>query len=446
MVQAPERRRGEPIRDRPMTFPLTQLLRSKRLVTAEIILMALMCAIGASIPQRGNALPGEFERFLRNPLASTTTALGLDHLFATPVFFLLATLIAASLAAVTGTQFRRMRRLWGRSPTEATFRHAPYQAEFDRPCATPVNASSNATTVTLMTERRIGLIAPPLFHGGLLMVMLAGGWRGLAASDAVTDLMEDETLPPTTEAWRGHHVGPLGRPFHFPVPVVLKQVESRHYADGDLKDLKARLAVGGTGPVRDVHLHVNEDLRDGGARLFLSSDYGRAALLEWQRNGRAPLREAVLLESAGGMSFAGSTSPTNDIQIHLRCHPEANAVATQTEAWIMRDGGLLFSGSLRAGSPVHLQTGETVTLLGLPFWVRLRGSHDPSPWLAYVGMGLALGGITLLFGAIPADRCVVISKGAAIEHVRIAMVPHRLPSLCQERFNRLLRKHGGTPS
>ena len=231
------------------------------------------------------------------------------------------------------------------------------------------------------TTRRIG---STLLHVGLLLVILAGAVHALFATEAVVDLVEGETLPPTAVAWSGQFPGLFARPFQLEQPVTLKAVHGRRYPDGSMRDLTARLSVG--------ELAVNSDLSLPGGRLFLTSDFSTAALVEW-----VPVkREAALLD---GLTREGTSAGPNGLRAHVRAFSER---PESVDVRVMRGNGLLYAGDLKVGQTITLAGGETLALRGLPPWVRLRGSRDYSPGFVYLGFALILAGSVLLFvGVVP---------------------------------------------
>ena len=106
----------------------------------------------------------------------------------------------------------------------------------------------------------------------------------------------------------------------------------------------------------------------------------------------------------------------------------------------MRDGALLFTGDARPGQTASLRTGEKLVLLGTPFWVRLRGSRDPALGLAYLGFGLVMAGVVLIFAVVKVDACVLVTPMGERERVFVALKPQRFAPLFQERFEQLVRE------
>jgi hypothetical protein len=377
------------------------------------------------------------KRFLRRPavivgeLAAIAVAgvLGATmpgtHIFQSVWFALLTLLTAASLAVVVNEQFRRVRSQWRPQPSSAQFQSAPFKVEFERP----------ATTATpqqrIWSERRLGLAGSLVFHTGLLLLILAGAWRALFLSEAAVDLLEGETLAPNA-AWSAQWPGVFGQPFRLDQPLTLESVSGRRYSDGDLRDLRARLSTG--------EVAVNRQLQLGGSRLYLTQEFGPAALLEWNSNRR----EAVLLANNGHGNFSGEVAGPGGLKVILHSHSER---PSDLELRVMRGNALLTAGTLGLGESLALPNGERLTLRAAPMWARLRGNCDSALWLAYAGMCLAMAGAAMMFCLVKLDFCVVVTPLGEREKVFLALKPQRFALLFQERFDRFVREqreHGSS--
>lgn len=226
------------------------------------------------------------------------------------------------------------------------------------------------------TLRRTG---STVLHIGLLLIILSGISRALFSTEAIVDLVEGETLPPTATAWSGQFPGLLARPFYLTHPVTLHSLHESRYPNGSLRDLSATLSVG--------KLALNHDLTLPDGRLFLTSEFSPAALVEWSPGQR----EAALLDSH---TRSGHSTGPNGLNAYLRASTDRSE---SIDVRIMRNTGLLYAGAMRIGQTLTLAGGETLTLHGLPLWSRLRGSRDASVWFAYLGFALILTGCVLLF-------------------------------------------------
>ncbi|MEI6779348.1 MAG: cytochrome c biogenesis protein ResB [Verrucomicrobiota bacterium] len=423
-----------------------RFLRSPPVIVGELLALVLLCTLGAALPQVGTAT--QTELLWLHDAGPFVTALvrlfALDHIFRSGWFLAATGLICASLVVIVCEQIKRLRMQWSQRLSEPHFRNAPFHAEFERePVAgtTAPEFAATGSTLQIWTERRIGLLGSPVFHMGLLLIIVAGAARALFGTEAVVDLIEGETLPATAAAWAGQWPGVLGRAMQLDWPVTLDTVTASHYQDGDLRELKVQLSLQRDQGSQPVELAVNRDLRTRRGRVFLGSDFGPAALVEWQGAGNAPRREAALLAKKAGGTFEGASAGPNSLRAYLRAQIGADGAHPESiEVRVMRDGALLFTGDARPGQAVSLRSGEKLLLLGTPFWVRLRGSHDPALGLAYLGFVLVMAGLALIFAVVKVDACILVTRMGERERIFVALKPQRFAPLFQERFDQLVRE------
>ena len=420
---------------------IKRVLRSPRTIVGEIVAITAAGVLGAIFPQADSSPAAELVKWRDSSGAARllVEVFSLDRVFRSGWFLVLILAATASLAIVVVEQIRRVRVLWAWNPTEAQFKRAPYHVEFERPAR-----NEHSAKVEMRTEGRFSVIGSPLFHLGLLLVTAAAVMRALFAVDAVVDLVEGETLPPTSRAWAAQWPGVLAKPFRLDCPVTLETVKAGYYEHGEVRDLSARLSFATSDGVQGRQIGINREVAAPGGRLFTDTNFGPAALLEWQAPGVLPVREAVLLAHNNGSAYEGSSAGTGAIRIYA--HANVTALRdrpTHLDVRVLDGPALLFAGLIRPGEQVYLRKDQTLRLHGLPFWARLHGSRDPTLWLMYSGFALVLAGATLMFGFVRVDWCIRVSPLGARELVCIALKPQRFAPLFGERFQRLVRQEGG---
>jgi cytochrome c biogenesis protein ResB len=178
----------------------------------------------------------------------------------------------------------------------------------------------------------------------------------------------------------------------------------------------------------------------------VDSNLGPAALLELAAPGHDPLRVALMLSRDGAKAFSGQSTVAPGLLLHARIPLDPSVERPDAmELRILERGALLFVGRVSSGQTIELPGGRALRLHGLPFWVRLHGNHDPGLWLVYIGFALGLAGATLVYTVIRVDEWVVVTREGDQERVRLALKPQRFGPLFKERFERLVRAHGGQP-
>jgi hypothetical protein len=421
--------------------PLKRFLRRPAVIVAEIFVITAACALGASLAQAGRSTAAEVARLQEHGTLAKALVRGLalDHVFTSLWFLLALTFATASLSIVVAEQIRRLRTAWRQVPTAAHFRTAPFRREFARP------ASPNAVAAThIRTRGRLALAGSPLFHTGLLCVILAGAMQALFGVQAVVDVYEGETLPATVEAWGAQWPGPLGRPFHLDAPLRLLSVASTRYETGDLMTLRLKLAEAGSSGEQIREMGINDELPVSRGRLYAEAQHGPAALVEWTAPSSAPIGSAVLLEKKETAAFGAYTQGPGTLRARIRVPMPADGQRPDhVEVRILDGASRLAEGVLNPGEALPLPGGGLLKLHGLPYWARLHGNHDPAIGLAYLGFTLALLGAALTYGVTRVDELVVVTPEGDTERVVVALRPHRFAPLFQERFERLVRDHGG---
>ena len=422
---------------------LRRFLRSPLVIVGEIVAIAIATGLGASLPQAGSATVESLARLREGGEMQSmlVRAFALDDLFHSRWFLGLTLMATASLWIVILEQVRRLRVGWTQRMTPAHFSSAPLRAQFER----PARGGGTEPLVNVWAEKRFGLTGSVMLHVGLMLVIVAGACRALFGTEAVVDLVEGETLPPTAAAWAGQFSGILGQPFRLNSPVTMNTVKSAHYKDGDLRELQVEVSVEGAAGAEKSQLAVNHDLKVGGGRLFLGSDFGPAALLEWEKPGVETKREAALLAGVGKGRYEGISGGPEGMRVFVRAEVGAEGQhPSLVELRVMKDGALLFTGDARVGQSALLPGGVRLALRGTPFWARLRGSRDSALWLAYAGFTLIMAGSVIIFTLIKLDGCLVITPLGATERVFLAMKPQRFAPLFAERFQRMVEEEGGS--
>ncbi|WP_248344109.1 cytochrome c biogenesis protein ResB [Anaeromyxobacter paludicola] len=401
----------------------------------EVLAFAVACAVYTLVPQVGAAGPAARGRFAaQHPLAAPwLRALRLDAVLHSPWFLALLALSAVSLSIVALDQWRRALRLYRRAPEPGAFGAAQHRRVVRR--ARPAGAEAPRFT----REGALGLFGSPIFHTGLLLLLVAGTVRALAADDATAYVIEGESLDPTAEAWGMHWGSALAPPLRLPERVRLAELHPELHPDGALRALSADLAVGQDG-ARRARVAINAPLALGGARLYLTGTYGLAVELGVSQEGGASEERAwAVIEPTGGeLAGSGSLALPGGRSVLLRARRSAGgALPGEVEVRVVRGGALLLAGPLAPGAPVPLPGGGKLALADVRYWAELRGSRDPGLGLAWTGFLLAVAGVSLLFLATPVETAVIPLSGG--EEVLVALKAERFAPLYAERFERLVR-------
>ena len=418
-------------------------LRSRRLIVAEALALAALGALGAAIPQAAKVSAQQMQRFGEGyPLvASVTGALGLQHIFSSPLFLTVVALATASLVTVTIDQWRHFLRTWKRPLGELYFVKASYRVEFERPAA---GTASSSPRQEIRSRGRLGELGSPLFHLGLLAVIVAALARTLFGADAVVDLIEGETLAPEPSAWAAQWPGPLARPFSLAVPLRFDELMAERYTSGGLERLAARIELEGMGSSSPTEVGVNTPLRLGARSLYLAALHGPAALLEVGSEAGS-VRSALLLEQLSDGTIRGVGEVGTGLEARLRAKIPVGSVGLPTtfEVRLLEWGSLAYSGVLRIGEVVEWAPGSSLILHDVRYWARFSGSRDHATWLAYGGFSMLVLGAVLIFSMVRVDTAVIVTPEGDRERVVVALRAARFAPLFAERFQEMVEREGG---
>lgn len=405
----------------------TAFLRRPRTIVAELAAIALSGALAASLPQTPDAEAVQAFAARWPALGRATSALGLHEVMTSRWFLALVAAALCSLLTVQWDQWRRVRRIFRERLEPANLARAPY-----RRAAAPASCRKVPERPVLSTTGRLGVLGSPVFHLGLLVVLGAGLWRLLVFSDAFTRMIEGDTLPPVAAAWQAQRGGAAARPFAMSTPVKLEEVHAERYASGVLRQLDATLALD-DGARR---LAINAPLDVGAERIYLTQSWGVAALLVHRSGAAEDARPAFLdVEPDGGRAW-GTVALAGGREARLKALIGPAGRAEKLEVRLARGRTLLGVAELVPGAEAAIGEGETLALAGLPYWVQLRGSRDPTWPLFFAGVAVAIVGASLMFGVVRVDSGVFVEG----DRVVVALRPQRFAPLYGERFDALCKE------
>lgn len=414
---------------------LRRWLRNPRTIVAEVAAIAVAGLVGTLLPQRSS----DPERWLawqteRPGPASWLARLALDRIHESPWFLGLVLLAGASLAIVVVEGWRRAVREWRPLPATA-FAAAPYRVEFQRP-------ARGAARETVRASGRAGRLGSPLLHLGLLVVVIAGVLRLLFSSLAQVELYVGEALGTRPQDWGRQWAGWLASPVTLPEPVTFAGYGIETLDSGRPAMLSAELDLGSGGGRRRAAINAPASM--GPVSLYVDSHHGPAALVLVESNGERAGR-AILLRDDGAAETGLEVLP-GALQLRVRAASHApGALPASIEVRALAREALLGVADLAVGQRVEFPGNLAVSLVDLRWWARFTGSRDSSVPLAFLGIGVALAGVVLLFSFVRTDALVRVTPGGSpeTESVTVALRPQRFSPLFRERFEALVRSEGG---
>ena len=404
---------------------MRRLLRSPRLIVAEIAGITLGGLVMAIVPQEGGARPG-----MSGALVS---ALALDRVARSPWFLGLLILALASLFVVLIDQTKRAWLLSKRRPILAAAAPAPYRREaLFATCPADLPASEYRVRGSL------GHWGSPLFHAGVLVVIVAGLLRLLFGADAVVDLLVGETLV-SRSVYDVQRPGLLGSPFAFPQDFRLDDLRVERYPSGDMKSVEATVSVGEGSHAARRSMAINDPTRSGIHTLYITTRGGPAVLMEIANAG-ASERHAILLRDAAAGS-EGSIWLAGRMQLRVSSDSAGLGSAPgRVEVRAARDGALLAIAQLTPGESVTFPSGLRISVAGFVPWVQISGQRDLSTPVVYFGFLLACLGGLLMVAVVPVETVVAREKVAGGMRLTVVMRPRKFAPLFAPAFEDLWRR------
>lgn len=421
---------------RSVLLGIKRVLRWPPSIVVEVLGIAVAGVAYTVVPQVTERAASR--RFaIDHPLLSRAgTALALDRVLHSPWFLALVLLAAASLGIVLLEQWRCAAREWGRPLREETFRSAAYRREVER----STRPEGRVAFARFRTTGRIGLLGSPLFHLGLMVLLLAATVRAAFSADGVVRLYEGEILPPSALAYAWRSSGWFAPAFSLASPLRLERVEPQHYASGDLRQVSALVSLIADGAGRPARVAVNEPLRLGRDTFYIASMNGPAVLYEL-RAASSVERRALILDAAGADAFEGFEVLLGGYEVRLRARPPAPGMVPRVvEARLVRRGALLYVGGLAVGQEATAGDGTRLRIHDVRRWAEFHGTRDLSAPLAYAGFVLAILGAVLIFAVSRIDTAVIAHPTPSGQRILIALRVQRFAPLHAERFERLVAR------
>lgn len=413
---------------------LKRFLRSPWTIMGELLGVALVGVLSTVVPQATDLAATGRLRADHPVLHRLLETLWLDRVLHGPPFLVLLAVATGSLTLVLVELTGRARREWPTPTAEAVIRRAQYQEAFT------VAARLEAREV-VEVRSRFGLLGAPLFHAGLLLVVLAGVLRAVLGVDAVVQVHEGELLPAGPDAFPHQTGGPLAGPFGLRASLSIGQLQAGLHETGGLAALALPVTVG-SGPAED-RLLINTPLDLGPNRLYLSAETGPAAFLIIEAPGER--RQEVLFMSTVG---EGAEVSTGAGPLLLRLSTPWSGLSQRPAGLTYRAlsaGVLAGVGRLGLGETAQLPGGVRLTLVDLRRWVELRGRRDPSVELALGGFALAIAGAAAMFLVTRVETAVRVEPLAGGSRVTVALRAQRFAPLHADAFHALVAQWRSRP-
>lgn len=270
----------------------------------------------------------------------------------------------------------------------------------------------------------------PVFHWGLVAVVLALFVGGLARSEGLMGVAVGETKPDVPASYRVLQTGPLHRWPALPSGIRVSAFDTAYREGGiDRGPVPTVAVLDATGRVlKSQRVYPNHPLQVGSLTIH-PADFGFAATLSvtdasGAERGRAVELIDISQEASGGtlpvepLRFADDAG--NELQVAVTVPMERTGgelSVPQRRVAVVRvtrmDGSPVADRVIGPGESVALPAGSMLRLDALGFYARLSVVDDPTIALLYGAIAVALAGLALVAAARQQLVLVTIVGGAA---------------------------------
>jgi hypothetical protein len=281
---------------------IRHLLLSRSFILAVILLITLTIVAGYLFPQKMTSSSLEIKQWKEeHPLLSPIyESSGLDHVYTSPWFSMLLTVLALSLTLSTVDQVK--------SAFRRTFGNIPFTSS--KTVVTVLNTGEIEHRMkalgyikTCGDDKTCRFIRHPwgnwgnaLLHAGIVSVIFSALIITITEYRGLLHLVEGELYIPG-EPWVVEEAGMLASRFILPVSVRLEKIKTEFWETDDVKNISTILSITDADGHSETHtLGINKTIDRFGLRIYQGRRFGDAFFIEiTDRQGRL-FREILQIE------------------------------------------------------------------------------------------------------------------------------------------------------
>lgn len=377
---------------------LWRLLASHNFALVVIGLLALTTALGGTLPQSGRLSPEQRVGFQTewDDLSYWLDTLQLSHLFGSWWYSALYTaLVVSAMAGTIQSLLWRLRWYRGEfAPSYQLRRDGHFSAKVMQPLGSAFGFSPSSKS---QSRGVVGLWGLPVFHLGIVVIVLGGIWSGIQGFGAHLELSESEPYMGQAEklsADRGEEM-----PAKLGASLRLERVRVALSSHGYLRELQAFFLVNKRDNAPDhATVEINHPLKLGVYELSLNKTGGYSAVFEriredgirrrmfihfnvplneWNWEGEWVVERDVLVE-------LDDTALLYEMRLRGRDDPVLGLV-------VKHGANTLFDGELKSGSMVDLGA-YSLVFKGVVPWLGFYLATDYPKYMVFAGFIVMLGG------------------------------------------------------
>lgn len=423
-------------RRRPIVWRVMHALASPRLAAWVMVAMVALVIIGILVPQE-TYLTAENMRDFRESapgLAAVLDAVALTRVYSSWWIAAVAGMLALNLIVCT------VRRVWRRRQRPERIVASPAA---DVVTAVGWRVTSADGRGVIARRGSLGFWGSVVMHLGLLTVIVGGAGSALTSFRGTLAISEGQTIVDAPEAYIDAGPKPEIGTAYSGTLLHLDSMSIR-YEQGERTAVVARMSAetpDGQLVTRDVR--VNHPLEVAGSS-YLLQESGYAPSIALSVGGQTENRVVRLSEATAtgwrdAIAIGEVRQSGGDARIEMLATPvplmpgqelpaeKFDIVDPRLRVTLVDDRGTLGEATLAPGQTVELTPGVVVTFEDLVLWNTYLVRRDPSRWIVYVGLWLAVAGMAARV-VVPELRLSVRIDETGPRRARVAVRSWPLPS------------------
>jgi len=416
---------------------IRQRVTSRKTVLCIFLLLAFCCLIANIIPQRTESPASGASWLAGNTwINHVIRAAGLDHVFSTTWFVILALFFLLSLAISTHDQYRRaIQKTWGEIQETAPKGEVlvvPLSDFQKKTRQLGYIAMGSRTEPMRYVKHPWGHWGNFALHLGLALSVLFALVYVATEHRAIVRLIEGEQVYPTPDTVV-EKKGLLAKRIDFPTALRLEKLDADFWDNDQLRALGSQtLFTAASGETKRIGVAINDKAHYNGMTVYQKNSFGTAFFLTMDDGHQQPFPETLFLPCPPRRDKAGYgtiTLPDSGLTIKAKYFADAakRNIYPVAPLLVLR----LYDGERMVGETA-LQPGQStvlgeyvVSLAKTAWWTDYLFEGSWGTFGIFTGFALILIGVVLNYFVVP--RTVLVRQ--ADDGYRVCWRTVRFPDL-----------------
>lgn len=455
---------------------ITSFFRSRKLAIVLILLIILFSIIGTHVPQKWQLKPQVYDTWKANhPVdAELFERLGLTNLFSSYIFITLAALLFINTFFCTTGMLRTSARLLARKPL---FQDSAYISRLENHSVIQTGMAPDSTTghasavigkilaargyrvvqdgSRLFAEKnRFGVLAIPLFHICILLIISAGVYGAVGRMEGDIRLIEGQNVSESRENYIFINEGPFSSGNHAYFNISLDRFYPQYVDEtGTERGPAGELTIIENGENVKSGLVYSNNMMDYRGFTFLNNVYGMAPLLLVLNPDGTVYTGSYIMASdtdKSGRYVAyfdlGDTGLKGGLMVYMTAPLGGEIAGTDVlnQSPIMflkifnkKNNNMLYDGTLRLNQTAAIPgTTGYIAFADMKYWSNFYVVRDSGVTWVYAGIALLVVAFAIHLLLVPARIWVEVreSRGDDASQIYIGGRADRFGRLYEEEF------------